>query len=169
MVKPFKRIFLMATVVVPFLIYCIVYYAHVFKNAPYRFDEFKYFTFAYGPGDSLVNKYDSRTGDYQFIDAHDKLIKMNVHLPKELLLALHHKAAEQGFWDWPSDERGDTTIRRSGHVAPRYVIEFSYKRKSKKVVFDESFAGPPQLVAANRELIKNIQKVLDDEASKQNK
>jgi hypothetical protein len=165
--KTAKKIFLIGSVVVPFMIYCVYYYAHVFKNAPYRFAEFKSFTFEYGPGDTLINKYNSATGDYQFVDTHDSLIKMNVHLPKELLLVLHRKAAEQGLWDWPSDERGDTTLRRNGHPAPRYVIQFNYQRKSKKVVFDESFEGDPKLKAANKELIATIQQVLSDEAAHQ--
>jgi len=72
-----KKIFLMACVIVPFMGYCVYYYAHVFKNAPYRFTEFKSLIVQWGPGDSLINKYNSETGAYQFVDAHDSLIKMN--------------------------------------------------------------------------------------------
>jgi hypothetical protein len=169
MSERFKKWFLGACVIVPFLVYCIVYYAHVFKNAPYKFSEFKSFTMQWGPGDSLVNKYNSATGEYQFIDSRDSLVKMNVHLPKEELLVLHRKAAEQGLWDWPEVETGDTTERRNGRRAPRYVIQFNYKRKSKKVIFDESFQGDPRLKAANRELITTIQKALDDEVAYQEK
>ena len=154
---------MIASVVVPFLIYCVVYYSHVFKNAPYRFDEFQYFTFAYGTGDSLVNKYDSRTGDYQFVTVQNKVVKMNVHLPKEELLYLHQKAAELGFWDWPSEIVGDTSQTRGGEKAPRFVTEFVYKRKAKKVVFDESYYGDDRLKGANRQMIKEIELVLKKE------
>jgi len=169
MSKNLKKAFLISSVVVPFLAYCVYYYAHMFKNAPYRFAEFKSFTFQYGPGDSLVNKYDSQTGDYEFVDSHNKLVKMNVHLPKEQLLYLHRKAAVLGFWDWPSVEMGDTTQRRNGKRPPRFVTEFNYERKSKKVLFDESFSGDEKLIAANRQMIKEIEKVLDEEAAKQKK
>lgn len=162
-----KKIFLIASVIVPFLIYSVVYYAHVFKNAPYKFVEFKYFTFAYGPGDSLVNKYDSRTGDYQFVNEHNQVIKMKVHLPKEELLYLHKKASELGFWDWPSVIVGDTTLRRQGERPPRYVTEFVYKRTSKKVTFDDSYNLDARLKEANRQMIKEIQGVLDKEAAAQ--
>jgi len=165
--KTTKKIFLMGSVIVPFMAYCVYYYAHVFKNAPYRFDEFQYFTFSYGPGDSLVNKYNSRTGDYQFIDSHNKLVKMNVHLTKNQLLYLHRQAAMLGFWDWPQVSVGDTTIRRNGQKPPRFVTEFVYKRKSKKVTFDESYQLDTRLRDANREMIKKIQKVLDEEAALQ--
>jgi hypothetical protein len=165
--KTSKKIFLVASVIVPFVIYSVVYYAHVFKNAPYKFAEFEYFTFAYGPGDSLVNKYDSRTGDYQFVNEHNQLVKMNVHLPKEELLYLHKKASELGFWDWPTTILGDTTQRRQGERPPRYVTEFVYKRKSKKVTFDESYNLDVKLKEANRQMIKEIQGVLDKEAAAQ--
>jgi len=165
--KTSKKIFLIASVIVPFVIYCVVYYAHVFQNAPYKFVEFQYFTFAYGPGDSLINKYDSRTGDYQFVDEHNKLVKMKVHLPKEELLYLHKKASELGFWDWPSVVMGDTTKTRGGEKPPRFVTEFVYKRKSKKVLYDESYGLDLKLKEANRQMIKEIQKVLDAEAGQQ--
>ena len=165
--KTTKKVFLIGSVVVPFLAYCVYYYAHMFKNAPYKFSEFKSFTIQYGPGDSLINKYNSATGEYQFVDSHDSLVKMNLHLPKEELLYLHHKAAELGFWDFPSVEMGDTTQRRNGSRAPRYVIEFNYQRKSKKVLYDKSFDGDIRLKQANEEMLKEIQKVLDDEAGKQ--
>ncbi|MGZ3811194.1 MAG: hypothetical protein ACXVJN_05690 [Mucilaginibacter sp.] len=163
----FKKIFLMSTVIVPFVAYCVYYYAGVFKNAPYKFTEFDSIIFQYGPGDSLINKYNSKTGEYQFVDARDSLIKMNLHLPKEELLYLHRKAADLGFWDFPSEERGDTTVKHNGMRAPRYLIEFRYKRKTKKVLYDASFAGPQRLKDANEQLIKEIIKVLEGEEGKQ--
>ena len=162
-----KKIFLIACVVVPFLIYCIIYYAQVFKNAPYKFSEFKSIVFQYGTPDSMLNRYDSNTGDYQYVNAHDSVIKIKLHLPKEQLLYLHRKAAELGFWDWPSDERGDTTVRHNGQKAPRYFMQFNYQRKSKTITFDESFIGDPRLKAANENMKDELIKVLDEEAAKQ--
>ena len=167
MEKKSKKIFLIATVVVPFLIYCVYYYGHMIKNAPYKFVEFKSIVFQYGTPDSMLNKYDSRTGDYQYVNSHDSVIKMKLHLPKEQLLYLHRKAAELGFWDWPSDERGDTTVRHNGQKAPRYFMQFNYQRTSKTITFDESFIGDPRLKQANEQMIKEIKTVLDDEAAKQ--
>lgn len=165
----FKRIFLMSTVIVPFVAYCVYYYAGVLKNAPYKFTEFESIDLQYGPGDSLVNKYNSKTGAYQYMDARDSLVKMNLHLPKTQLLYLHRKAAEMGFWDFPSVEMGDTTIKRKGMKPLRYLIEFKYKRKTKKVLYDESFNGDPKLKDANRQLVTEIIKVLEGEEGKEKK
>jgi hypothetical protein len=162
-----RKIFIFMSVIVPFVAYCVYYYAGVFKNAPYKFTEFDSFVFQYGPGDSLINKYNSKTGAYQFVDAHDSLVKMTIHLPKEELLYLHRKAAELGFWDFPSVEMGDTTIKHNGMRPPRYLIEFKYKRKTKKVLFDSSFDGDPKLKDANEQMIKEIIKVLEGEEGKE--
>ncbi|HVV55569.1 MAG TPA: hypothetical protein VHC47_09605 [Mucilaginibacter sp.] len=165
--KTFKKALLIASVVVPFLLYCVYYYAGVFRRAPYKFTEFEYFTFEYGPGDSLINKYNSRTGEYQYVNSHDSLVKMNMHLPEADLLYLHHQMAEQGLWDFPEVEIGDTSRRIDGQRPLRYSIAFYYKRTSKKVLFDESFNGDPKLKAANEEVVKQIEKVLNDEQNKE--
>ena len=148
--------------------YCVYYYGMMVKNAPYKFVEFDSIVFQYGTGDSLVNKYNSKTGEYQYINKHDSLVKMHLRLTKDDLLYLHRKAADLGFWDFPSSELGDTASR-AGVKPPRYIIEFKYKRKSKKVVFDASFDGDPKLKDANERLIKEITNVLTDEESKQKK
>src|SRR4051812_11040415 len=97
-----KKIFLTICIVVPFLGYCIYYYSHMIKNAPYKFTEFDSFSIQYGPGDSLINKYDSKTGNYQYVNTHDSVIKMHLKLTRLELLYLHRKASELGFWDFPS-------------------------------------------------------------------
>jgi hypothetical protein len=163
----FKKIFLISAVVVPFMAYCVYYYAGVFKNAPYKFTEFDSIVFEYGPGDSLVNKYNSKTGDYQFVDTRDSVVKMHLHLSKDELLYLHRKAADLGFWDFPSVEIGDTTLKHDGTKPIRYLIEFKYKRKTKKVLYDASFNGDTRLVDANQRLIKEISKILEEEEAKQ--
>src|SRR6187402_3060585 len=125
-----KKIFLILSIIVPFLMYCVYYYGMMVKNAPYKFVEFDSIVFQYGTGDSLVNKYNSKTGEYQYINKHDSLVKMHLRLTKDDLLYLHRKAADLGFWDFPSSELGDTASR-AGVKPPRYLIEFNYKRKSK--------------------------------------
>ncbi|MDB5136651.1 MAG: hypothetical protein JWP37_3254 [Mucilaginibacter sp.] len=162
-----KKIFLISTVVVPFLIYCVYYYGMMIKNAPYKFTEFESIVIQYGPRDSMINKYNSKTGDYQYLDSHNSLVKKHLHLPQAELLYLHHKAAELGFWDFPAVELGDTTIKHEGPKPLRFLIEFNYKRKSKKVLYDASFNGPVKLVEANEQMVKEIMKVLDEEEGKE--
>ncbi|HEY2583856.1 MAG TPA: hypothetical protein VGI43_18750 [Mucilaginibacter sp.] len=157
-----KKVFLALTVIVPFLFYCVYYYAGVFKNAPYKFTEFKSFQYQYGTKDSLLNKYNSVTGEYQYLDKRDSLVKLKMFLKKSELLYLHRKAGELGFWDFPSDQRTYDTSRINGEKPARYVIEFDYARKNKKVIYDANYGGPQRLVDADKQMIKEIQKVLDE-------
>ncbi|MBE9583845.1 hypothetical protein IM792_05250 [Mucilaginibacter sp. JRF] len=160
-----KKIFLAASVVVPFLAYCFYYYGMMVKNAPYKFNEFQYMVFEYGNGDSLVNKFNSKTHNYQFIDGRDSLVKTTLKLNKDDLLYLHRKAADLGFWDFPAQEVN--SAKRDPKV-PYYVIEFNYMRKSKKVLFQSNYQGNEKLIDANQRLIKEIQRILSD-AEQRNK
>ncbi|QJD98458.1 hypothetical protein HH214_17185 [Mucilaginibacter robiniae] len=134
------------------------------KNAPYRFSDFQYIRLEYGEGDSLVNKYNSKTGDYQYLDSRDKLVKTNLKITRDEMLYLHRKAADLGFWNFPEVEE-NSAFKSTGQKSPHYLIEFAYKKKTKKVLFDAAYDGDPQLKDANNLLIKAIQKVLEERES----
>jgi hypothetical protein len=164
--KRLKKIFLAFSIAIPFLVYCFIYYSNMIGNAPYRFSDFQSFSIQYGTGDSLVNKYDSKTGDYQYLNDHDSLIKKHLPLSSDQLLYLHRKAAYWGFWNFPVREVNDSA-KAKGDNSPHYLIQFNYKRKSKKVLYDAAFDGDPKLKEANVAFIKEIQKVLGDAEDKQ--
>ncbi len=163
MVTKSKKLFLIASIIVPFLLYCFYYYGMMIKNAPYKFSEFQSLRFEYGYGDTLNNTYDSKTGEYQFVNRRDSLVKINLKLSKDELLYLHRKAADLGFWDFPANELNPDV---KGHV-PRFVIQFNYQRKTKKVMYDASFNGNEKLKDANERLIKEIQKVINEAEARQ--
>jgi hypothetical protein len=164
-----KKIFLILCIVVPFLFYCVYYYGMILKDAPFKFKEFKSFVIQYGTGDSLINKYNSATGEYQYVNKRDSLIKVNMRLTNSDLLVLHRKAAELGFWDFPADERNTDTTHLNGNKPPRYIIEFNYLHKSKKVIYDANFVGPQKLEDANQQMVKEIQSVLSGAEARQKK
>jgi len=141
----------------------------VLKDAPYKFKEFKSIEFQYGTSDSLVNKYNSKTGEYQYLNKRDSLVKVKVFLNNNELLDLHRKASDLGFWDFPSNERSNDTASRNGVKPPRYIIMFNYLHKSKRVVFDANYAGPQKLVEANMTLIKEIQTALNEAEAREKK
>jgi len=160
MSKRGKKIFLAICIITPFILYCVYYYSIMIKNAPYRFSDFESITFNYGLGDSLINRFDSKTGNYQFIDTRDSLVKTTVRLRKDDLLYLHRKAAELGFWNFPdeiSDDNPDSNIR-----SPRYYLEFRYKEKSKHVLYDVRNNAPPKLNDAAKSLITEVSNMIND-------
>ena len=110
-----KKIFLVMSIVVPFLLYCFYYYGMMIKNAPYKFSEFQSIHFEYGYGDTLNNIYDSKTGEYQFVNRRDSLVKVNLKLSKDdskcLLAALSN---DNMFWRTTAQrllvEKGDKSV-----------------------------------------------------------
>jgi len=164
-----KKIFLLLTVIGSFMVYSVIYYTGVLKNAPYKFTEFKSFIFKYGDGDSLINTYNSLTGEYHYLNKRGSLIKTTLFLTRDDLLYLHRKAADLGLWDFPSSELGNDTAKFKGAKPPHYYIEFNYKRKSKKVLFDAAFDGDIRLRDANEHMIKEIMHVLADAEDRQKK
>jgi hypothetical protein len=156
-----KKIFLALSIIVPFMLYCIYYYAGMIKNAPYKFSEFESITFKYGLGDSLVNQYDSKTGNYQYLNERDSLIKTHVKLNKDDLLYLHRKAADLGFWDFPEQITSSDGINKTSQ-SPRYFLEYKYQRKTKQVLFDLDYNGNPKLKDAARILIEEISRTIND-------
>jgi hypothetical protein len=153
-----KRIFLGLSIIVPFLFYCIYYYGMMLKNAPYKYVEFESVSIQYGERGNLINKYSSATGEYQYLDRRDSLVRKRVKLSNDDLLYLHRKAADLGFWNFPNDETGDSLT--TGNKPPRYIIEYKYQRKSKKVVYDANYVADQRLVDANQRLVKEILQVL---------
>src|SRR5947209_3344512 len=125
-----KKIFLALTIVGSFMVYSVYYYTGILKNAPYKFTEFKSFVFKYGTRDSMVNTYNSATGEYQYLNNRDSLVKTTLFLTKDDLLYLHRKASDLGLWDFPSNELGNDTTSFKGVKPLRYYIEFNYNRKS---------------------------------------
>ncbi len=162
-----KKILLALCIILPFVIYCVYYYSIMIKNAPYKFTEFESFSYKFGTRDSLLNSYDSKTGTYQYVNDRDSVVKTNLKLNKDDLLYLHRKAAMLGFWDFPKEETGDSV--KTGRQPLRYVIEFKYQRKSKRVTFDENYDNDPKLIDANKKMIKEIDLVMAQAEGRQKK
>jgi hypothetical protein len=136
------------------------YYKDMFREAPYDFSQLKSIVFKYGVKDSLVNQYNSSTGDYQYQDRSDSLIKKRLYLTRNDLIYLHRKAIEIGFWDFPANEVNNDTTNSNGVKPMEYQFEFNYKNGSKRVLFSDNYDGSRALVEQNLRLISEFQIVL---------
>ena len=139
-----KKIFLALSIIVPFLIYCVVYYRPMIKNAPFKSSEFVSLQYKWGVGKVLDNSYDSATGGYQYLDARDSLVKTNVKLRSNDSIYLHNKANELGLWNFPEVIANRGADLQSPKVL-RYEIKFNYKRKSKEVLIMSDYNEIPKL------------------------
>ncbi|MGM1430922.1 hypothetical protein [Sphingobacterium lactis] len=155
-----KKIFLGLCIIVPFLIYCVYYYSAMVKNAPYRFSDFESIEITYGFPDSMLNHYDSKTMQYDYLTKENALVKDTLKLRNDDLLFLHRKAQELGFWNLPDEMLGDPNTRKPGLRVPRYKLTYNYKEKSKTVTFEPDFSGPTKMVEAGQSTIDEVVRML---------
>ena len=151
-----KRIFLAICIIVPFIIYCVVYYSSMIKNAPFRFADFESIEVTYGTPNEMVNTFNSKTGEYHYLTRDNKLMKDSIKMRKDDLLYLHRKAQELGFWnvdDNMTNMKRDTAMNQE---VPRYILKYTYKDKSKEVTLDADFAGPDKMKDAAKSTVDAV-------------
>ena len=151
-----KRIFLGICIIVPFIIYCVVYYSSMIKNAPYRFADFEAIELTYGTPNEMINKFNSKTGEYQYLTVDNKLVKDTIKMRKDDLLYLHRKAQELGFWnvdDNMTNSKRDTSLNQE---VPRYILKYVYKGKSKEVMLDADYVGPDKMKGAAKSTVDAV-------------
>ncbi len=165
-----KKIFLASTIIIPFLIYAIVYYAPIIRNAPFKAKEFVSLEYKWGIGSNLENSYNSATGEYKYYNRNDSLIVTKLMLNERDKKFLDSNADEQGFWNLP-DIVANTESDIQQSKALRYFMKFNYETKSKEVTYLSDFNGNPRMRGAAAQMQKIIeQKLVDlEERSKENK
>lgn len=156
-----KKIFLALTIIVPFLAYCVFYYMPILRNAPFKSAEFESFQFKWGVGSNLENTYNSATGDYQYVNSRDSIVKTRVKLRSNDMLYLHRKANELGLWNFPDVVANSGSDLKSPKVL-RYEIQFNYKRKSKKVIYLTDYNEIPKLRDVAAQMTKLISQSIND-------
>jgi len=163
-----KKIFLASTIIIPFLIYCIVYYAPIVRNAPFKAKEFVSLEYKWGAGNNLENSYNSATGEYKYYNNNDSLITTKIELSEKDKKFLDSNADEQGFWNLP-DVVANNEADLQNSKALRYFIKFNYQKKSKEVTYLSDFNGNPKMRGAAAQIQKVIEQRLIDIEEKQKK
>jgi len=163
-----KKIFLASTIIVPFLIYCIVYYAPIIRNAPFKAKEFVSLEYKWGAGNNLENSYNSATGEYRYYNNDDSLIVTKVMLTERDKKFLDSNADEQGFWNLPDVVANDENDLKNSK-ALRYFMKFNYETKSKEVTYLSDFNGNPKMRGAAAQMQKIIEQSIIDAEEKSKK
>lgn len=161
-----KRIFLGICIIVPFAIYCYIYYSSMIRNAPFRFSDFESIELSYGYPDEMYNIYDSKTSDYQYLNKNDELVQVKLKMRKDDLLYLHRKAMELGFWNVKDDMTTDSEEVQAEKNILRYKLTYNYTEKSKTVVMDADYPGNPKMVGAAKSTIDEVIKMIADVQSR---
>lgn len=163
-----KKIFLALSIIVPFVIYCVVYYAPIIRNAPFKAKEFVSLEYKWGVGNKLENSYNSATGEYRYYNNEDSLIVTKIMLTARDKKFLDSNADEQGFWNLPDVVANNETDLKNSK-ALRYFMKFNYETKSKEVTYLSDFDGNPKMRGAAAQMQKIIEQTLIDAEEKTKK
>lgn len=156
-----KNISFIATVVVIIIISIAGYFVINKQKGPFSASELVSVAYKWGLGDSLVNTYNSATGDYQYLDNRDSLITKKLRLRANNIIFLHSKANELDLWTLPNvianknaDLKTDQTLR--------YEIIFNYETKVKKIVFLTNYDEDMGVLDRANQLQKTIKTTIDE-------
>lgn len=163
-----KKLFIFFTIVVPFLIYAIVYYKPIISNAPFKAKEFVSLEYKWGVGKNLENSYNSTTGEYKYLNDKDSLVIKHIELTQRDKKFLDSNADVQGFWNLP-DIVANSEADLNNPKMLRYFMKFNYEKKSKEVTYFPNFDGNPKMKSATAQMQKIIEQYLADSEQKLNK
>ncbi|RZK50141.1 MAG: hypothetical protein EOO99_02845 [Pedobacter sp.] len=99
------------------------------KRNPHQASQLESMQVAWGKSFGKVNKYNSQSGDYQFVDSRDSLFKVNFKLRKSEVIYLNAKLFELGFWDLPEMMGSNKKAVDQDY----FYLEVKYKDKLKKL------------------------------------
>lgn len=156
-----KSISLIATIVAILIVAIGGYYFINLRKGPYSASDFISVNYKWGVGDTLLNSYNSATGDYQYLDKRDSLIKTNVKLRANNIIFIHSKANELDLWKLPNVIANPNTNLKSKQVL-RYEMVFNYEQKAKKIVFMTNYEEDPAIGNAAAELQKLIAQTISE-------
>lgn len=157
-----KTLTIGSSIAVLLMIALIGYYLMSLKKSPYPVADFESFTYKWGKADSLVNSYSSLSGDYQYLNNRDSLVKSNVKLRANDIIFIHNKIGELGLWNLPSTI-GQPAVNSKAAV---YDLQFNYREKSKRILIYSDFDGNPQLLDSAMQIKSLIQQVIDEAESR---
>ena len=126
------------------------------KNAPFRYADFESIEITYGVPGEMVNKYNSKTQEYQYLTKDNQLIKDTLKMRDDDLLYLHRKAMELGFWNVDDDMTTPRKDSLDGKDIPRYILKYTYKEKSKEVTLDADYPGVVKMKDAAKSTIDAV-------------
>ncbi len=156
-----KNLSLIATVIIIFVIAIGGYYFINMGRGPYTASEFLSINYKWGVGDTLVNSYDSTTGNYQYLDNRDSLITTNVKLRANHIIFIHSKANELNLWTLPNVIANKNADLKSKNVL-RYEITFVYEKESKNIIYLTDYDENASYRLAADQLQQMIKQTIDE-------
>lgn len=156
-----KNISFIATVVVIIIISIAGYFVINKQKGPFSASELVSIEYKWGLGDSLVNVYNSATGNYQYLDNKDSLITKKLKLRANNIIFIHSKANELDLWTLPNVIANKNANLKTDQTL-RYEIIFNYETKVKKIVFLTNYDEDMGVLDRVSQLQKTIKSTIDE-------
>lgn len=140
------------------------YYIMKLRSGGKKAVSFVSLSYKWGVGDSLQNSYNSKTGDYQFLDQRDRLIKENFKLRTNNVIYLHSKLNEQDLLLLP-DTIANLGVNLKDSTVSRYEFKFIYTDTIKNIVYFSNYDKDPVIrkkAIALKELVQQVIKEAEE-------
>lgn len=135
------------------------YYIMKLRSGGKRAVSFVSLTYKWGVGDSLQNSYDSKSGNYQFLDQKDQLIKENFLLRTNNVIYLHSKINEQDLLNVP-DTIANVNADLKDSTVLRYEFKFVYDDMTKHIIYMTNYDKDPLVKAKASAMQKYVQQMI---------
>lgn len=129
-------------VAVLFIIIVGAYFVMKMRSGGKRAASFVSLTYKWGVGDTLQNSYDSKTGEYQFIDQRDQLIKEKFKIRTNNVIFLHSKINEGDLLNIP-DTVANAQANLKDPKVLRYEFKFVYDDTTKNIIYLTNYDKDP--------------------------
>lgn len=156
-----KQKMMIKLALVVFIVIVGGYYIMKLRSGGKRAVSFVSLTYKWGVGDTLQNSYNSKTGEYQFVDQQDKLIKENFKLRTNNVIFLHSKINEQDLLNVPDTIANPSANLKDSKVL-RYEFKFVYDDTVKNIIYLTNYDKDPLILNKANSLQKIVQQVITE-------
>ena len=156
-----KQKMILKLVSVAFIVIVGGYYIMKVRSGGKRAAAFVSLTYKWGVGDTLQNSYNSKTGEYQFLDQRDQLIKENFKLRTNNVIFMHSKINEQDLLNIP-DTVANVGFDLKDTKVLRYEFSFVYDDTTKNIVYFTNYDKDPIIADKASALQKVVQQVITE-------
>lgn len=146
---------------VAFIVIVGGYYIMKVRSGGKRAAAFVSLTYKWGVGDTLQNSYNSKTGEYEFLDQRDQLIKENFKLRTNNVIFMHSKINEQDLLNIP-DTVANVGFDLKDSKVLRYEFSFVYDDTTKNIVYFTNYDKDPIIRNKAIGLQKVVQQVITE-------
>ncbi len=137
------------------------YYVSKLRSGGKRAAAFVSLNYRWGMGDTLQNSYNSKTGEYIFLDQSDREIRESFKLRTNNVIFLHSKINQEDLLNVP-DTIANAGANLKDPKVLRYEFEFVYDDTVKNIIYLTNYDKDPLIAAKASTLQKTVQQVISE-------